>query len=440
LREQRFFTRTRLGRTLAIVRPTASGEWSLRAEPHTGCEAIVIGAICEAATGAIWIGGDQLASFEPDAPQLVAPPPAALVRRVSALDGKTLWGGAGPSPVDPFPADRNAVQFQFAAPSYQVDADGGVGVEYRTKLVGFDREWSPWGSDTQRTYTNLPPGGFEFRVQARADERRRLGPEARYSLRVLPPWWRTWWFMGVATVSGVGGVAGVTRWLANRALRRRVTLLEAQTAVERERLRLARDLHDEVGSGLGRVILFAGEAERAQGDATKLGVSLTRVRESAQDLVQHAREIVWAVSPQHDTLASVIERLGDYAQDTLRSAGIACTLEAPAPAGIPPVTLGSEARHSLFLAMKEAVHNCVKYSQAKTAEFRLQVTDDDFVVVLRDHGRGFAPGERHGSGHGTRNIVARAEALGGSATIVGEVGQGTTVTVRVPLPRNSPSS
>jgi signal transduction histidine kinase len=83
--------------------------------------------------------------------------------------------------------------------------------------------------------------------------------------------------------------------------------------------------------------------------------------------------------------------------------------------------------------VKEAVHNCVKYSGAKTAEFRLEIAGHDFVITLRDEGRGFAAGERRGSGHGTKNLLARAEALGGSGEVVSAPGQGTTVRLRVPL-------
>jgi signal transduction histidine kinase len=109
-------------------------------------------------------------------------------------------------------------------------------------------------------------------------------------------------------------------------------------------------------------------------------------------------------------------------------------VEAPPIEKISPVLLGSEARHSLFLAVKEAVHNCVKYSEAKTAEFTLAVGERDFSVTLRDYGRGFAPGEQRGSGHGTKNLMARAEALGGHAEITSQPGEGTTVKLSIPLP------
>jgi signal transduction histidine kinase len=358
---------------------------------------------------------------------------APAIREVTTTQGRVVFTGTwSDGPERTWTENESAVRFSYAAPTYGVDHAGRPHARYRSRLDGLDADWGPWTTETLATYTNLPGRNFVFRVQAR-DILGNESREARFAFAIPPPWWRTWWFVGIAGISGVGSVAGVTRWLANRALRRRLQMLEARSAVERERLRLARDLHDEVGSGLGRVILFAGEARRYQADAVQLESALDRVRDTAQELVQHAREIVWAVSPQHDTLASVIERLGDYAEETLRAAGIACRVDAAGGADLPVVMLGSEARHSLFLALKEAVHNCVKYSGAKTAEFRLHVAEQHLVVTLCDHGRGFSPGEKQGTGHGLVNIAARAEAFHGEATVTSEVGKGTTVTLRVPL-------
>jgi signal transduction histidine kinase len=365
----------------------------------------------------LWVGGNESIMRVELSRAFVRPSPLVVQLRATEFSPNAQRR----------PAQRDA-EFEYFAPRYQK----GAAVSYQTRLAGYEANWSAWSGTRRRGFTNLPPGRYEFMVRAHDTDGVESAPTS-ISFTILPPWWKTWWFVGLASLSGIGGVAGVTRWFANRALKRRVALLEAQSAVERERLRLARDLHDEVGSGLGRVILFAGEARRNKADPARLETSLDRVRDAAQALVSHAREIVWAVSPQHDALASVIERLGDYTDETLRAAGIACAVQSPSPDKIPPVTLGSEARHSLFLAVKEAVHNCVKYSEAKSAELTLAITGADFVITLRDHGRGFAPGERRGSGHGTKNIIARAEALGGDGEITSEPGKGTVVRLRVPL-------
>ncbi|MBS0633128.1 MAG: hypothetical protein JSS11_14555 [Verrucomicrobia bacterium] len=352
-------------------------------------------------------------------------PPLQVLLRADGLSGDA-----------PRRPDAPELVFEYVAPRYQPGSD----VTYQTRLTGYETEWSPWSADRKRSFTRLSAGQYRFEVRAR-DTDGAVSPVVSRRFVSLPPWWLTWWFLTLAGLTGAGLIAAVTRWLATRALRRRMALLEAQSAIERERLRLARDLHDEVGSGLGRVILFAGEADRVSQDPAQLAAALQRVRATAQDLVQHARQIVWAVSPQHDTLASLVERLGDYTFDTLRAAGIACRLDLPAVADLPAVTIGSEMRHSLFLALKEAVHNCVKYSAAKDAALTLRVAGGFLEIILQDHGRGFAPGECQGSGHGLRNLALRAEALGGTGTIISQPGQGTTVTLRVPVgPNTSPRS
>ncbi len=345
----------------------------------------------------------------------------------AVVEAKGLHNG------DRVPQGRNTFDFVFTAPRFKYNGYR----RYETRLTGYETAFTPWSEERKRTFTNLPSGHYRFEARAK-DVDNEFSSMGTLDFTVLAPWWATWWFISIASVSGIGSVVGITRWFANRALQRRIALLEAQSAVERERLRLARDLHDEVGSGLGRVILFAGEAQRQKTDPAQLDAALIRVQSAAQELVQHAREIVWAVSPQHDTLASLIERLGDYSEETLRAAGIACRVEAPTK--IPVIVLGSESRHNLFLALKEAVHNCVKYSAAQSATLRFTIADDWLEIVLRDEGRGFAAGETRGTGHGHRNLSLRAEALGGSAKIDSAPGQGTTVTLRVPFQPAQPPS
>lgn len=414
----------------AIARRNGPDQWQLEPMRYTGVEVIRPMEVCDdPAEKTVWLGYFGLASVDRAGPGLHTHAPEVHLRRIADGGQRVLWGGAGVPNLPALMARQNRLRIDYMATELQPDAFAATTAEYRTRLEGAERDWSPWSGAAYHDYANLPAGRFTFQVQARA--RGEVGPVTAFAFTVLPPWWRTWWFRAVASLVAVGAIVGLTRWLGLRALKRRVARLEAESAVERERLRLARDLHDEVGAGLGRVILFAGEAERAKGDPAQLSASLGRVRAAAQELVQHAREIVWAVSPQNDTVGSLVERLGDYAEQTLRAAGIACRFELDENPG--EIPLSSEARHSLFLAVKEALHNCVKYAGAREVRLSAHVEKGTLTIVVADDGNGFAPGERRGSGHGLLNIVARAEALGGKADITSTVGEGTKVTIGVPI-------
>ena len=418
----------------AIARRTGPQTWKIEPLPYSGIEAIRPLEVCDDPDArTIWLGYLGLASFDREWSGAAPVLPEVRVRRVIGPQQKVLWDGAGTPFATPLEPELNSLRFEFAALVLQPDAFASVKTEYRSRLVGFSRDWSTWDAAAHQEYLKLPPGAYTFEVQARTAGGR-IGTVAQFGFRLLPPWWRTWWCVSLAVLAAIGAIAAVTRWLAQRALRRRLVRMEAESAVERERLRLARDLHDEVGSGLGRVILFAGEADRLKDDSVRLSAALGRLRTTAQELVQHAREIVWAVTPQNDRVASLIERLGDHAEEVLRAAGIACQLDLdPDP---PPLALSSEARHSLFLAVKEALHNSLKYSRATEVRLEVRVTDGWLTIGLTDNGCGFAPGERRGSGHGLRNIAARAEALGGRAEVESAAGKGTKVTLRVPVSGN----
>lgn len=376
----------------------------------------------------LWLGGPEAAfSVDLRAPSSEFRVPDARWRGVKILEGdEIVYGGAAERAVVELPVNRRAVALEFSAPSLRVHLGGRTGLEYRTRAGGVDHAWTAWSASAARELTNLPPGDVQVEVQAR-NHLGVAGPVAVMTLTVPRFWWETWWLRMCVVLAGVALVASGVRWWVRRQFRLKIAVLEAQAAVQNERLRIARDMHDDLGSTLAGIVhLSAGEG----GAGAKPEATLARIHEATRDLVHRTRDIVWAATPQHDSLESLIEQLAAHAERTLGDRGV--EVRAELPALVPEEPVGAAARHGLFLAFKEAVNNAAKYAQARTAVVRVELTERELVVTLKDDGVGFAPGDLLGTGNGLGNLRARLSALGGSADIASVVGQGTTVTLRLP--------
>jgi signal transduction histidine kinase len=385
--------------------------------------------LCESPDGrTLWLGGAD-AAFAVDLAAEPARfrPPAARWRGVRFL-GESAWlyGGAAPREAVTLPRTERSVALEFSAPDLRVGANGRTGLEYRTRATGVDRDWTAWSAGATRELTNLPPGRVKLEVQAR-NLLGETGPVAALVLVVPPFWWETWWARALVVVAGVVLVTASVRMVVRRQFRQRIALLEAQAAVQQERLRIARDMHDDLGSTLASIVHLSDPVAATAGGP---GPALARIHHATRELVHRTRDIVWAATPQHDSVESLVEQLAAHAERTLGDRGVAVKLELPVQ--VPEEAVASAARHDLFLAFKEAVNNSAKYAQARTARLRIDLTSRELVVTLADDGVGFAPGEVRGTGHGLGNLRSRLEAHGGRAEITSAVGQGTTVTIRLP--------
>lgn len=377
--------------------------------------------------GTLWLGGPD-AAFSID---LAASPadvraPSARWRGVRLLEGtEFLYAGAVTRDALALPLAERAVALEFSAADLRVGVNGRTGIEYRTRAAGVDRDWTAWSANAARELTNLPPGDLRLEVQAR-HHFGAAGPVAVLTLTVPPFWWETWWARTLAVLAGVALVATVVRAIVRRQFKQRIALLEAQAAVQNERLRIARDMHDDLGSTLASIVHLSDGAQPKE----QAGPALARVHDAARDLVQRTRDIVWAATPQHDSLESLIEQMSAHAERTLGDRGIAVKVDLPVQ--VPEEAMPSAVRHDVFLAFKEAVNNAAKYSQAKTATLRVVLQSEALVIELADDGVGFAAGEVKGTGNGLPNLRNRLAAFGGAADIASAPGRGTTVTLRVP--------
>jgi ligand-binding sensor domain-containing protein len=316
---------------------------------------------------------------------------------------------------------QRRVEFAFTALTFTKPET----IAFRYRLRPVDKDWLEAGTLRTVTYAQIPPGHYQFEVSACTSEGVWNPTGAVLDLTAEPYWWETAWFrvlvpLAAAGLLGWGILAGV-----QRRHRRRIERLEMLRATERERARIARDLHDEIGGSLTKLGKLAA------------GLTEPAIAETTREVVLAMDQVVWTVNPRNDTLDSLATYLVHYTEEFLRPAGIACELDIPLI--LPDVMLASEVRHNLFLATKEALNNAVKHGAPRRVWLGLTVHGGLLTLTVRDDGCGFNPVSPAAGADGLGNMHHRLAAVGGELHILSAPGQGTTITLQVSLDPTKPS-
>ncbi len=355
------------------------------------------------------------------------PPPVLIEKMV--VDGKSE--GGIDSTNNPLRIAPGGQRFEFDYTGISFVTPEKVGFKYR--LVGLDKDWIDAGPKRTVVYSYIPPGRYQFEVVAGNSDGVWNKAGANLAFMVQPYFWQTWTFRIGTGLAAAALLAASVLWIARWRLRRKVERLERQRAIERERARIARDIHDNLGANLTRISLLSQFAHGELHNPEAAAVQLNRIYETTREMTRAMDEIVWAVNPEHDTLDSLVNYLGKYSLDYLGSLGIRCRLDLPVQ--LPQWLITAEMRHHLFLALKEALNNVVKHAAASEVSVSLTTGQNSFTLVARDNGRGFVPNGvpasqetgRPGSRNGLVNMRRRLEKIGGRCEIQSKPGAGTEV-------------
>ena len=395
--------------------------------------------VCQTTDGRLWFPTAKgLAIVDPRSFTTNTVPPPVVIEQllvegqpVKFQAGKAAARVAGSRPELQIPTGQQRFELRYTGLSF-VAPDK---VRFKYKLEGLEDQWVDAGTKRFAQYSFLPPGAYTFRVMACNNDDVWNEEGASLSFTVLPHAWQTWWSKAALLVAGAGAVAAVAMWVARQRVRRRLEQLERQRALERERARIARDIHDDLGASLTRISLLSQSVRAELDDRQAAAADVDQIYATARELTRAMDEIVWAVNPQHDTLDSLVAYLGRFAQNFLSTAGIRCRLDVPLH--LPPWPLTAEIRHNAFLAFKEALNNVVKHAHASEVRISLELKPDGFMLVVADNGRGFAwdpqkgqtvleaDGSRPGGGNGLVNMQKRLEEVGGCCGWDTAPGEGT---------------
>jgi signal transduction histidine kinase/ligand-binding sensor domain-containing protein len=321
---------------------------------------------------------------------------------------------------------KHRLEFRFTG----LDFDAPERVRFRYRLAGLDSDWVEAGTSRSASFPYVPYGRYQFQVTAGTGEGGWNNTGASVPVIVEPYLWQTWWFRVPASLILIAAIVLAARIQEQRKLHRQLEQLEQERVVARERERIARDLHDDLGSSLARISLLSGLLKADRDNPGQIENHAVKISQSADQTVRALEEIVWAVRPGSDTLQSLVEYMAHFANEMFEGSEIHCRLDLPHD--LPASPLPPEVRHNVFLVVKEALTNASKHARAKEIFVRAEVKDGVLEISVQDDGRGFDLGIQS-RGNGLGNIRRRAQAVGGQLEIESFPGKGTTVKLTLPI-------
>jgi len=307
------------------------------------------------------------------------------------------------------PPGSSGLEIEFLA----LATAGSENLRYEYRLGDGKTPWSAPTAKRSVLYSNLRAGSYSFEVRTPGAV---PGAEAVVRFRVQPHFWETWPFLGSAAA-----VLLAILYVAHRY--RMINLVRIQQI----RTRLAGDLHDDIGSGLSKIVILSEVAQR-NGKGSH-AAALDRIAETSREVLDAVGDLVWTTNAQSETVGDLVRRMRSFATQLFEAKDIEFEMmvfDLPLQSGLEPESL----RH-LYLIFKEAVNNAVKHSQCSHARVVLRWEGEVFTMQVCDNGIGFTPAAKPGH-HGLQSLKARAGLLHG--TIEWRFESGTTVELNIPLP------
>ena len=373
---------------------------------------------CKLANGVIMMGGTNgIDYFHPDSFVNKVRPQVEITGLT--INNKPFFGKPGFS----FNHDENYVTIQFAAMDFTDPSSN----QFAYKLEDADKTWIHTGNVHFAYYSNLSPGNYHFKVNAMNSDGIWSVTPAEYNFIILPAWYQAWWFKAGIFIIIAMGIYLFTRYYTKTKLQQQRLQLEKQKAVQSERLRISSELHDDLGSGLSSIRLISEMMKDTTGN-NAINRQLYKISDSSKELVQKMNEIVWALNINNDNLQSLMAYIRQYAVKALDDMGIGATVRIDE--NIPVLTIAGNERRTVFLMVKESIHNIIKHSKASHVFIEIAIKEN-ISIRIADNGIGFTASDNSVHRFGMNSLKQRAKELKGS--IEWQQNNGTIVHIQIPL-------
>lgn len=290
---------------------------------------------------------------------------------------------------------------------------------YYYMLEGINKDWIATQSP-EAVYSYLPSATYTFRVKCVSTEGIPSANITSFVIKIEPVFYRTWWFYALIIAAVFSVIYFIYRQRINKLL-----------AIEKVRTKVARDLHDDMGSVLSTINILSTMAKtKITDEPVKASEYIGKISDNSQRMMEAMDDIVWSIKPTNDSMQRITARMREFATGLLEAKDI--ELDFTVDVKVHEIKLNMEARRDFFLIFKEAVNNAAKYSHCSKCSIYIELQQQRLLMDIQDNGIGFDITEADG-GNGLSNMQKRAEAMGGKVSVISTPGKGTRVVLDMPF-------
>ena len=319
---------------------------------------------------------------------------------------------------------QNTFSFDFSSISFSHTDE----CSFEYMLEGHDDNWVKSGAAHYTRYSKIPPGTYLFKLRV-LDNQGKISPYNKsLEIVVAKSFWQTNFFRAllVAFALLVGWL--FLKWYSNEKVKKQMRQLEKLKAIEKERTRIATDMHDDLGAGLSRIKFLSETIGIKKQQQQPFEEDIIKIREYSHEMIDKMGEIVWALNEKNDSLVDLLSYIRVYTAGYLSQNGINCKIEMPDNSQ--PMFLSGEFRRNIYLTIKEALHNVVKHSQASSVTIAVTI-NDNLEISIADNGIGFDKSNIRPFSNGLTNMENRIKEISGNFSLLNE--KGTVIKIIVPL-------
>lgn len=303
--------------------------------------------------------------------------------------------------------ENNSFSFDYVLPN------SSIPVRYTYTLQGFDKYWIDAGSRTYTNYTNLPGGNYTFKLKASTDSVNWTEIVSPPLINISTAFYKSAWFIVLLAIA-IFSAAALVIYFAQR--------VQLQQILMKEKIRnnIASDLHDDIGSSLSSIIIMGEVAKRQPAETANY---LTQITETARQVIENMKDIVWAINPENDNMEQMMIRMQRFACGLLEKKNI--MLHFDAMPETENMKLGMEERKNFYLIFKETIHNAFKYAECSNVTVQLKNNGNTITMKIEDNGKGFDTSKKY-MGNGLYNLQKRTTDINGMLEISSVIGSGTS--------------